>query len=79
MVVHTHAYSQHRYNKIKELGCGATGSVDSVEDNVNKLPGQHYALKRLNKSDSTLWRQEFQLLRALKHPNVLEYIDAFEE
>jgi transporter family-2 protein len=39
MAVHKDVYSKRRYTKIKELGCGATGSVDSVED--NKLPGQN--------------------------------------
>jgi serine/threonine protein kinase len=80
MMVYADAYSKRRYTKLKELGCGASCSVDSVED--KDFPGQHYALKRLNKKDPmhpTLWRQEYQLLGKLKHPNVLAYIDAFEE
>ncbi len=65
-------FAQH-YKLIAPLGQGGMGKVFEAED--LRFPGRRIALKQLNESDP-IWvatfRQEFSLLAASQHPNILD-------
>ncbi|MEC7273594.1 MAG: serine/threonine protein kinase, partial [Candidatus Thermoplasmatota archaeon] len=66
------------FQKIKTLGRGGFGEATLVRDKEKKV----YVLKRISidtKKSLKLAVSEAQLLRTLKHPNIIRYIDHFIE
>lgn len=71
----TNGYIKAKYEKLRELGQGASCVVNAVKC---KDTGKTYAMKRLKKSASKakdMWQKEYTLLEKLAHPNVLEFVD----
>ena len=67
------------FEKVKTLGRGGFGEAVLVRD---KEKNDVYVLKRVginSKRDLKLAISEAQLLRSLKHPNIIRYIDHFIE
>lgn len=68
-----------KYQILKTLGEGASCRVMAVEDKGTK---RRYAMKVMDKSaeyNRSLFENEARILNALKHPNVLELVDAYED
>ena len=69
------------YEKIEKLGQGHFGKVYKFK---NKLTGQIYAVKIINKQETNekdleLIRQEKNYLKLIKHPNIISLKDYFED
>jgi len=67
-----------KYEKKEVLGVGASCKVVSVQD----IHGKRYAMKVMDKREAinkTLFENEKRILNVLKHPNVLEFVEAFED
>ena len=69
------------YEKIEKLGEGHFGKVYKCK---NKLTGQYYAVKIINKQeinekDLELIRQEKNYLKLIKHQNIISLKDYFED
>jgi len=63
--------------KKKELGKGASCEVDHV---IRKADQQEFAMKVMKKEDKwnpILFKQEVDLLTSLNHPNILQYRDCY--
>lgn len=68
-----------QFTFLKELGVGASCKVHAVQ---SKESGNKYAMKVLDKEDQynkTLWESECRILRTLKHENILEFVDAWQD
>ena len=69
-----------KYREVKELGRGQFGSVSLC---TNLSTGQKVVIKTLNKGvckkhhDS--YKKEVKVMRLLNHPNIVSYVDSFEE
>jgi len=70
------------YSRLKSIGAGANGQVFSVQGHPEKggVAGVH-VVKRIflqgGEDDLRQGANEIQLLRVLKHPNIVRYIDDF--
>ena len=69
-----------RYEKVKELGKGAAGSVTLIR---NKQDGEFYAQKTINleflndEKEKKNAENEVQFLRVLKGPTLIQFIESF--
>lgn len=67
-----------KYTFVKCLGEGASCQVHEVHDQN----GEPYALKILNKkqpNNEMLYLNEIEILKKIKHPNILCFVDSFED
>merc|ERR1719499_480534 len=65
------------FTKERVLGQGASCEVRHV---TRKIDGQEYAMKIMKRDDKwnpILFKQEYELLTVLKHPNILGYRDCY--
>ena len=65
-----------RYEVIRELGRGSTGSVYLCTD---RSENRHIALKEISRPYIETVRREFEILRAIDHPGVAKAFDYIEE
>lgn len=66
------------YVKLQVLGHGASCRVLAVKNSA----GLMFAMKIMDKSvqlNKTLFENEVKILKLLKHPNILEYVESFED
>jgi calcium-dependent protein kinase len=71
--------TEDKYSVLKVLGEGASCKVVSVQ---NKSSGQRLAMKILDKAESynkILFENETFILKTLKHENVLEFVESYED
>ena len=76
---HTLSHTEDRFVILKVLGEGASCKVVSVRD---RLRGAHYAMKIMDKSEpynGVLFENEALILRTLQHPNILQYVESYED
>ena len=76
---HTLSHTEDRFTILKVLGEGASCKVVSVRD---RRSGSHYAMKIMDKSEpynGVLFENEALILRTLQHPNILSYVDSYED
>lgn len=67
-----------KYEKVGILGSGASCEVVSVKDKSGKM----YAMKVMDKKEQfnkVLFENEKRILKMLKHPNILEFVESFED
>ena len=66
-----------KYEKLEVIGQGANSKVYSVRE---KETGQIYALKRIQDNSNEETNQEIEILKQIKHPNVIQiYKDYLED
>jgi len=68
-----------RFEIMKVLGEGASCKVVSAKD---RATSQLYAMKIMDKSEpynKVLWENETLILRTLRHANILEFVDSYED
>ena len=76
---HTLSHTEDRFVILKVLGEGASCKVVSVRD---RRSGCHYAMKIMDKSEpynGVLFENEALILRTLQHPNILQYVESYED
>lgn len=76
---HTLSHTEDRFAILKVLGEGASCKVVSVRD---RRSGSHYAMKIMDKSEpynGVLFENEALILRTLQHPNILQYVESYED
>lgn len=65
-----------KYEKLECIGQGANSKVYSVRE---KSTGKIYALKRIQDNSNEETNQEIEILKQIKHPNVIQiYRDYLE-
>ena len=72
-------FSQRYHINPKELGHGHYGVVRKCMDRESK---EWYAIKSIRKakvSKIEVLKREIQILKEVKHPNIIELIDVFED
>ena len=76
---HTLSHTEDRFVILKVLGEGASCKVVAVRD---RRSGGHYAMKIMDKAEpynGVLFENEALILRTLQHPNILHFVDAYED
>ena len=76
---HQLSHTEDRFVIMKVLGEGASCKVVSVRD---RRTGSHYAMKIMDKSEPynrVLFENEALILRTLQHPNILQYVESYED
>ena len=76
---HTLSHTEDRFAILKVLGEGASCKVVAVRD---RRSGSHYAMKIMDKSEpynGVLFENEALILRTLQHPNILQYVESYED
>ena len=65
-----------KYKKLEVIGEGANSKVYSVKE---KSTGKIFALKRIRDDTKEETNQEIEILKQIKHPNVIEIYKDFLE
>lgn len=71
--------TEEKYTVLKVLGEGASCKVVSV---INRGSSQLAAMKIMDKAESynrVLFENETMILKSMKHPNILEFIESYED
>lgn len=80
MIIAEHSF-HHNYTLGKQLGNGAYGVVNLATDRVkgNVVAVKCVPHKSLDKSSSTSFLREVEILKSLNHPHIVKFIDFFSD